>query len=112
MLPDMAALLQYLWTVDVTTAYHGRTRLQIALAILILSYTGLRPGSVVRRADIHPSTTKGHIPPGGHIPPPGLRYGDVEIWAIADDDCPDRIELTAKATFLQQKTGEEQSWYV
>lgn len=69
--PVVMDIIRFLWTRDEYNYHHPRMRVQIALAILLMHYTGLRPGEYVESSS-HRGTNE------------GLHWKDVNFRMIPD----------------------------
>ena len=60
-------IIEYLWKCDEHEYEHPRMRVQVALAILIFRYTGMRPGELVESSEYLGSNE-------------GLLWKDIQFW--------------------------------
>ncbi len=66
---DLAAIVHFYLACDEVPVLHERIRVQSILAMLLMAYTGVRPGSIME-ATYHANTNE------------GLVYGDVEVTLV------------------------------
>ncbi|KAI9886468.1 MAG: hypothetical protein M1823_001718 [Watsoniomyces obsoletus] len=70
---DLAAIIRFYIAYDDGPLSHERGRIQVILCMLVMAYTGVRPGSIVE-SQYHRMTND------------GLRYKDVEVTLVTIDE--------------------------
>ncbi|KAI9782856.1 MAG: hypothetical protein M1816_001676 [Peltula sp. TS41687] len=72
---DLVSLLHYHWALDTSIFPNERQRLQLSFLLLVLAYTGARPGAIVECGLLRGSNK-------------ALRYRDVDLIVLRDPDNP------------------------
>ena len=83
----LKSLIHYLFVCDETQFQHERLRVQLALSMLIMAYTGSRPGAILESMYHKQSNDR-------------LRYKDVEVNLVRVKDI---VRLTLALKFRNRK---------
>ena len=87
-------VLRFLWTLDEAEYSHPRVRLQLALSLPIMLYTGLRPGELVES--------------GAHLGSnEGLHWEDVRFMLVSLEGGQRKWRVELRMRFRKHQRGRE-----